>query len=306
MKSTLLHYASNGNLDKIKRFADAGLFLSAIDYLGRSALHLAVEGAHAEVVELLIARAADVNCRDNLGDTPISIAARKGDARLQAVLLRAGALSEPATPHPVSRSSSSQSQAPFKGASFTILQACPQPIAAAMLSGCEAAPVAREEASLFFSDVVGFTALCGTLSAAKVSRMLGDLFKRLDRLAYLHGVQKVDVVGDAYIAAANFTEDQPDDHAARLARFAVAAVAAAQAVPVDEDRPELGTLQVRAEEGRSGRVLSHYLPFIYPLILSVDPHTLTHTTPPEYMHHPRRPKSGRQLDLGSPALIECI
>ena len=29
-----------------------------------------------------------------------------------------------------------------------------------------------------------------------------------DRLAYVHGVQKVDVIGDAYIAAANLTEEQ--------------------------------------------------------------------------------------------------
>jgi hypothetical protein len=54
------------------------------------------------------------------------------------------------------------------------------------------------------------------------------------------------VVGDAYIAATNFTEDQPDDHAARLARFAIDAVTAAQAVPIDEDDPERhGYLEVR-------------------------------------------------------------
>ncbi len=38
---------------------------------------------------------------------------------------------------------------------------------------------------------------------------------------YLHGVQKVDVVGDTCIAATNFTENQPDEHAARIARFAI-------------------------------------------------------------------------------------
>ena len=134
----------------------------------------------------------------------------------------------------------------LRNASFALMEACPPSIAAAMLDGREVQPISTTTTSLFYSDIVGFTRISSTLSAAKVSRMLNDLFKRLDRLAYLHGVQKVDVVGDAYIAATNFTEDQPEDHAARLARFAIDAVAAAQAVPIDEDDPgRLGCLQVR-------------------------------------------------------------
>jgi class 3 adenylate cyclase len=127
------------------------------------------------------------------------------------------------------------------------MQACPPPIANAAINGKKVQPISRLSASLFFSDVVGFTTISSSLSADKVSRMLDNLFRRLDRLAYLHGVQKVDVVGDAYVAATNFTEDQPEDHAARLARFAIDAVAAAQTVPVDEEDPgQHGFLQVRA------------------------------------------------------------
>ena len=126
------------------------------------------------------------------------------------------------------------------------MQACPPPIANAAINGKQIQPISRPSASLFFSDVVGFTTISSSLSPDKVSRMLDNLFKRLDRLAYLHGVQKVDVVGDAYIAATNFTEDQAEDHAARLARFAIDAVAAAQAVPGDEEDPgRHGFLQVR-------------------------------------------------------------
>ncbi len=39
---------------------------------------------------------------------------------------------------------------------------------------------------------------------------------------------------------------QPDDHAARIARFALAVVAAAAAIPIDPDRPELGPVRLRA------------------------------------------------------------
>ncbi len=67
-----------------------------------------------------------------------------------------------------------------KRASFTVMEACAQPIAAAMLEGREIEPLARSMASLFFSDVLGFTQISSRLSAAKVSRMLNNLFKRLD------------------------------------------------------------------------------------------------------------------------------
>ncbi len=34
------------------------------------------------------------------------------------------------------------------------------------------------------------------------------MFAQLDELAQLHGVQKIDVIGDAYLAATNVIEDQ--------------------------------------------------------------------------------------------------
>ena len=118
-------------------------------------------------------------------------------------------------------------------AKFTLLTACPAPIAAARLRGLQPPPLSRENASVLVSDIVGFTSLSATLGPAAVARALRQLFSRLDRLAGLHGVQKVDVIGDAYVAATNLTEDQPHDHAARLARFALDAAAAAEDVLVD-------------------------------------------------------------------------
>jgi hypothetical protein len=44
------------------------------------------------------------------------------------------------------------------------------------------------------------------MDPAQVSRMMTRLVTKFDRLAHIHGVQKVDVFGDAYIAAANLTE----------------------------------------------------------------------------------------------------
>ena len=123
-------------------------------------------------------------------------------------------------------------------ASFTVLQAFPGPIAAAMLDGRKVEPFSKDMVSILYSDICGFTTISSTMSAESVSQMLNRLFRKFDQLAYLHGVQKVDVVGDAYIAATNFTEEQGADHAARLARFAIDMMSAARETALDGDDPD--------------------------------------------------------------------
>ena len=236
LETKLLQQVRNGDLNSVKNLVECGISLFSTDYVGKSPLHIAVEDGNLQIVAYLLTKNVDLNQIDSFGRTALDIANQNKDQVMKEILMAASlGLSARENRKPAS-----------KRASFAIMEACAQPIAAAMIEGREIEPLARHMASLFFSDIVGFTSISSTLSAEKVSRMLNNLFKRLDRLAYLHGVQKVDVVGDAYIAATNFTEEQPDDHAARLARFAIDAVAAAQAVPVDEDDPDRhGCLQVR-------------------------------------------------------------
>jgi class 3 adenylate cyclase len=103
----------------------------------------------------------------------------------------------------------------------------------------------RPSVSLFFSDIVGFTHISSTMTPAKVSDMLGRLFRRMDGCARFHGLERVDVIGDAYIACCNFTEPHEDDHAVRCATFAVAVMRAAQSTLVDEEDPALGHVKLR-------------------------------------------------------------
>jgi adenylate cyclase len=57
--------------------------------------------------------------------------------------------------------------------------------------------------------------------------MLNDLVRGFDGLAAQHGVEKIKTIGDCYMAVAGLPERTPD-HAARLARFALAMQAAAE------------------------------------------------------------------------------
>jgi class 3 adenylate cyclase len=99
---------------------------------------------------------------------------------------------------------------------------------------------------MFISDIINFNQLKQSTDPNKLACTLDRLFAKFDALADIHGVQRIDVIGSAYMAAANMMADQPGDHAARLARFAMDAVAAAGSTLVDEDAVDSGCVEIRA------------------------------------------------------------
>ena len=119
-------------------------------------------------------------------------------------------------------------------------QSFPHPVADAMMRGLHVAAVSKPSVSILFLDVVGFSALRGRVAPLIVLSMLERLFGALDSLTAQHGVERIDTIDGCYIAAANFSAHQPADHAVRLARFALAALAAAASTPIDTARPQLG------------------------------------------------------------------
>lgn len=77
------------------------------------------------------------------------------------------------------------------------------------------------DASVLFSDLVGFTALSQELGAARTVEILDGLVTEFDRLAAEHGVEKIKTIGDGYMAVAGVSRRQAD-HCQRLARLALA------------------------------------------------------------------------------------
>ena len=122
----------------------------------------------------------------------------------------------------------------------------PAAVADAMIRTQPPPPVHRPRVSVLFLDVAGFSQLRGSLPPVAVLGLLERLSRALDALAAQHGVERVDMVDGCYIAAANFSARQPADHALRLARFALAALAAAAAISVDAARPGLGAVRLLA------------------------------------------------------------
>lgn len=101
------------------------------------------------------------------------------------------------------------------------------------------------QATVFFSDIVGYTQICSTMSATKVGNMLDRLVCSLDRAAEKHEIFKVETIGDAFMACSNMNGETDSGQVCRVAAFAIEAVKIAHETLVDLDDPERGFLDIR-------------------------------------------------------------
>jgi class 3 adenylate cyclase len=76
------------------------------------------------------------------------------------------------------------------------------------------------EATILFSDVVGFTQMSALITPVELVYLLNEIFSSFDELATRHGLEKIKTIGDAYMVAAGLPERRPD-HAAAMAEMAL-------------------------------------------------------------------------------------
>ncbi|EEC03101.1 guanylate cyclase beta 1 subunit, putative, partial [Ixodes scapularis] len=99
---------------------------------------------------------------------------------------------------------------------------------------CQNLPVEAEKfelVSCLFSDIVGFTALCGSenVQPMDIVRLLNRLYVQFDSLTGVHGVYKVETIGDAYVVVSGVPEFL-EDHADRLVAMGLAMQAVTRTV----------------------------------------------------------------------------
>ena len=74
--------------------------------------------------------------------------------------------------------------------------------------------------TVLFTDIVGFTKISGEMTAEEVVTMLNKMFTMFDERAKREGIEKIKTIGDAYMAATGLTQEDYNDGALRMIRFA--------------------------------------------------------------------------------------
>ena len=84
-----------------------------------------------------------------------------------------------------------------------------------------------ESATILFADIVNFTPMAVQVRPLELVNLLNQIFSEFDRLAELHGLEKIKTIGDAYMVAGGLPVPTRD-HAEAVMEMAIAMQSAIQ------------------------------------------------------------------------------
>lgn len=122
-----------------------------------------------------------------------------------------------------------------------LLNVMPARIAARLRSGARSVAENLPGIHILFVDIVNFTRFAGRYPPERVVHLLENVFAPLDRLCVLHGVEKIKTSGDQYLVMSGHLGSANDDALAKLAEFALEALASVQGMKY----PDASSVEIR-------------------------------------------------------------
>ena len=102
-----------------------------------------------------------------------------------------------------------------------LLNILPQPIAERLKQGEKTIADSFAEVTVLFSDFVGFTKIAAGIAPKELVERLNEIFSAFDELCERHGLEKIKMIGDAYMAVGGLPTPR-EDHARAAADLALA------------------------------------------------------------------------------------
>ncbi|CAF3149719.1 unnamed protein product [Rotaria socialis] len=105
----------------------------------------------------------------------------------------------------------------MKRTDLLLYQMIPKKIADRLRGGEKAATLCEtfESCTILFSDVVGFTTICSSLTPMEVVSVLNEMYTKFDKCLEAHNCFKVETIGDAYMLVSGVPE-RAKNHAAEI------------------------------------------------------------------------------------------